>query len=719
MNEKNEFEWIAFYQEFASKLLNYKAHRTELVEKVKAIYANTGMNMPTLERNNNLIDIDPFTVFGLFNKKLTDNNRMKILTAIAELFDVKAPVPTSFDSLPVLNPQNATFYYFVDERGEEDIDDLWDLFDSALSYSKEPTEEHREIISHYFDVAINKKGNGNSKITMALYWISPDSFLNLDSRNEWYIYKSEKIPVDVVNELPAIEPKISASKYFQIVEVLRRYLQSSKSTLKDFKELSFAAWKYSEQVNQEHRTIKVAMDENSTLADNVDGVRYWVYAPGEGSSKWDEFYNAGMMAIGWGEIGDLRAFNTKDAMKKKLKETFDPTLSYKNVGHATWQFVNEMKVGDVVFAKKGSHQLVGRGIVTSEYEFDGDRSDEYKNIRQVNWTHCGEWEHPGKAAIKTLTDVTPYTDYVEQLNALFEDESEEDVEEVELSYPIYTKGNFLSEVYMSEEEYRKLVGVLRIKKNIILQGAPGVGKTFVAKRLAFSMMGVKDVDRVMMVQFHQSYSYEDFIMGFRPSTEGFELKRGAFYNFCKKAEIDEDNDYFFIIDEINRGNLSKIFGELFMLIENDKRGVSLQLLYSDEKFSVPKNIYIIGMMNTAARSLAMLDYALRRRFAFFELKPGFTTEGFRAYRMYLENEKFDKLTACVERLNNEISNDESLGEGFCIGHSYFCNLAPETIDDQVLCGIVEYELIPLLKEYWFDEPVKVKDWSSNLRSALK
>ena len=719
MNEKNEFEWIAFHQEFASKLLNYKAHRTELVEKVKAIYANTGMNMPTLERNNNLIDIDPFTVFGLFNKKLTDNNRMKILTAIAELFDVKAPVPTSFDSLPVLNPQNATFYYFVDERGEEDIDDLWDLFDSALSYAKEPTEEHREIISHYFDVAINKKGNGNSKITMALYWISPDSFLNLDSRNEWYIYKSEKIPVDVVNELPAIEPKISASKYFQIVEVLRRYLQSSKSTLKDFKELSFAAWKYSEQVNQEHRTIKVAMDEKSTLADNVDGVRYWVYAPGEGSSKWDEFYNAGMMAIGWGEIGDLRAFNTKDAMKKKLKETFDPTLSYKNVGHATWQFVNEMKVGDVVFAKKGSHQLVGRGIVTSEYEFDGDRSDEYKNIRQVNWTHCGEWEHPGKAAIKTLTDVTPYTDYVEQLNALFEDESEEDVEEVELSYPIYTKGNFLSEVYMSEEEYRKLVGVLRIKKNIILQGAPGVGKTFVAKRLAFSMMGVKDVDRVMMVQFHQSYSYEDFIMGFRPSTEGFELKRGAFYNFCKKAEIDEDNDYFFIIDEINRGNLSKIFGELFMLIENDKRGVSLQLLYSDEKFSVPKNIYIIGMMNTADRSLAMLDYALRRRFAFFELKPGFTTEGFRAYRMYLENEKFDKLTACVERLNNEISNDESLGEGFCIGHSYFCNLAPETIDDQVLYGIVEYELIPLLKEYWFDEPVKVKDWSSNLRSALK
>ena len=156
-----------------------------------------------------------------------------------------------------------------------------------------------------------------------------------------------------------------------------------------------------------------------------------------------------------------------------------------------------------------------------------------------------------------------------------------------------------------------------------------------------------------------------------------------------------------------------------MLIENDKRGVSLQLLYSDEKFSVPKNIYIIGMMNTADRSLAMLDYALRRRFAFFEIKPGFTTDGFREYRMSLENEKFDKLIACVESLNNVISNDESLGDGFCIGHSYFCNLSPDTIDDQVLSGIVEYELIPLLKEYWFDEPTKVRDWSSNLRSAIK
>ena len=272
---------------------------------------------------------------------------------------------------------------------------------------------------------------------------------------------------------------------------------------------------------------------------------------------------------------------------------------------------------------------------------------------------------------------------------------------------------------MDEEEYDTLVNLIRTKKNVILQGAPGVGKTFAAKRLAYSMMGVKDQERVMMIQFHQSYSYEDFIMGFRPSESGFELKKGAFYNFCKKAEIDSDNDYFFIIDEINRGNLSKIFGELFMLIESDKRGIQLQLLYSDEKFAVPKNVYIIGMMNTADRSLAMLDYALRRRFAFYEMRPGFNTDGFRDYRMSLGNEKFDKLIHAVEALNNAISADDSLGEGFCIGHSYFCNLTTESITDRTLSGIVEYELIPMLKEYWFDEPLKIKDWSEKLRSAIK
>ena len=184
MDNTVKFDWVAFYKELAGKLLQYKDNRPALIEQVRKIYEMTGINLPTLEKDNQIVDIDPFTFFGLFNKKLTDANRLAILQAIASLFDVKEPIPTAFDSIPVLNPQNATFYYFIPDRGENDIQDLWGLFEAALVYSGNPTPENRENVSRFFDLAINKKGNGNSKITMGLYWIAPNSFLNLDSRNE-------------------------------------------------------------------------------------------------------------------------------------------------------------------------------------------------------------------------------------------------------------------------------------------------------------------------------------------------------------------------------------------------------------------------------------------------------------------------------------------------------------------------------------------------------
>lgn len=828
-----QFEWINFYSEFATKLLEFKNNRAELIADIQSAYSAINMKLPKLESEDSIIDIDPFTVFGLFNKGITNANRTAILESFATVFNIKSKVPDNFDGIPVLNNLKATYYGFKDDRQATDIDNLWGLYESAINLAEKDDAANREIFTKWYDTVHDQLGI-RWNITMGLYWVRPYEFINLDSRNRWFIVDPDNMPVDFVNSVKKKLNKVPyAEEYLAIKDACLHALKDGNYEYKNYPELSYRAWIVSKQVNQEKAEVKgkksskaaflrwfapliqalrdlggsgtpaearAKIIENEQLSEdeinetrgknnvnkfenevafarnylvnagyidksvygiwtlteagksvdmtsemasdifknvlcsspskqgkNIDAladedvhtVRYWLYAPGEGSCMWDEFYTSGIMAIGWGVIGDLSTFDSKDAMKIKMREVIDESLSYKNAAHATWQFANEMKIGDIVFVKKGMHQIIGRGVVMSDYEYDNTRDDEYKNIRQVDWTHNGVWPHPGQAVMKTLTDITSYTDYVEKLNSLFEDETEEDAEDVEKTYPPYTKEDFLSEVFMPEEEYDKLSGILRIKKNIILQGAPGVGKTFVAKRIAFSMMGVKDVERVMMVQFHQSYSYEDFIMGFRPSTDGFELKRGAFYNFCKKAEIDGDNDYFFIIDEINRGNLSKIFGELFMLIENDKRGVSLQLLYSDEKFSVPKNIYIIGMMNTADRSLAMLDYALRRRFAFFEIKPGFTTDGFIEYRMSLENEKFDKLIACVESLNNVISNDESLGDGFCIGHSYFCNLLPDTINDQVLSGIVEYELIPLLKEYWFDEPTKVKDWSSNLRSAIK
>ena len=211
-------------------------------------------------------------------------------------------------------------------------------------------------------------------------------------------------------------------------------------------------------------------------------------------------------------------------------------------------------------------------------------------------------------------------------------------------------------------------------------------------------------------------------MGYRPIENGFKLETGVFYDFCNKAKDDTNNDYFFIIDEINRGNLSRIFGELFMLIESDKRGqeYKVNLLYDKNKeFYVPNNLYIIGLMNTADRSLAFLDYALRRRFAFFDMMPGFDNENFKKDLEKLKNDKFKNLIDCIKNLNEEIKNDESLGVGFQIGHSFFCNLKNDDKLDESLKRIVMYEILPLLREYWFDEADKIKKWSDNLENCIK
>lgn len=283
----------------------------------------------------------------------------------------------------------------------------------------------------------------------------------------------------------------------------------------------------------------------------------------------------------------------------------------------------------------------------------------------------------------------------------------------------YDKNDFLNEVFIDEDKYDSIVSILNKKKNIILEGAPGVGKTFMAKRLAYSTIGSKDKNKVELIQFHQSYSYEDFIEGYRPNENGFELQRGIFYKLCKKAYNDKSNNYYLIIDEINRGNLSKIFGELLMLIEYDKREDSLKLAYSEEDFSVPENLYIIGLMNTADRSLALIDYALRRRFSFIRIEPAFDSKKF----LKDFSEKFDKdyskVLDIIKKINDAIENDKSLGSGFKIGHSYFCpNLKDRKGNKKDLEDIIRYEIIPLLEEYWYDDEDTLIQWENALNGVI-
>lgn len=283
----------------------------------------------------------------------------------------------------------------------------------------------------------------------------------------------------------------------------------------------------------------------------------------------------------------------------------------------------------------------------------------------------------------------------------------------------YGRNEFLADVYMDGNRYDQLAAILLRKKNVILQGAPGVGKTFCARRLAWSIVGERDNSCIEFVQFHQNYSYEDFIMGYRPEGDTFELKYGIFYRFCQRAANQPDKKFFFIIDEINRGNMSKIFGELLMLIEADYRGTKATLAYNGMPFSVPENLYLIGMMNTADRSLAMIDYALRRRFSFFDMQPGFETEGFVKYRKNLKNETVDELLKHVCDLNAEIARDKSLGRGFCIGHSYFCGHKPEEDADEWCRQVVDFDILPMLREYWFDDEDKVMKWDNVLHGAFQ
>ncbi len=446
-------------------------------------------------------------------------------------------------------------------------------------------------------------------------------------------------------------------------------------------------------------TLEITEDPKQvTVAITTEPQYYWLNA---NPKIWD----FEKVAIGQTQV--YTSHNDKGNKRQKYKYFADVKPGDLLIGYVTSP---QKEIVALCQITKGIHQTpYGEGIEFKKIETFPNPVG-YDELRAIpDLKEC----EPLINNLGRLFMITP--DEYEVIRAIIDERNP--AEEPQRTLAKYDLRDALSEVFFTEAELSDLLSRLRRKKNLILQGPPGVGKTFIARRLAYLMMGVKDPSRVEMVQFHQSYSYEDFIQGMRPDGNGgFRLKNGIFFNFCRRAQRDPDQNYFFIIDEINRGNLSRIFGEMMMLIEHDKRGAdfAIPLTYgesADDRFYIPANLHLIGTMNTADRSLAMVDYALRRRFAFANLQPRFDSEGF-ATSLH----KSDAIPGLVETirtrlgaLNKLIADDtRNLGAGFCIGHSFFCPNG-QPVNEIWYREIIESEIRPLLEEYWMDEPEKAAE----------
>ena len=455
--------------------------------------------------------------------------------------------------------------------------------------------------------------------------------------------------------------------------------------------------------------IAVQWEVDPSVKNIAPGSAWWMYAPGNNAVYWDAYFEEGIMGLGWGELGDLSKYPTKESITSKFRElSGDPAASYKNDSLACWEFANAIKIGDIIIPKRGVSEYLGYGIVDSDYRYEPERGD-FANIRTVKWIKQGNYPETNEPIVlKTLTNITHYKEYVARLRTMIIDSPSTQAASIARPTALYDSR----------------------PRNFILYGPPGTGKTWSTSSFALSLAEGRDFEsyaaessdelkrrysllveagRVEFVTFHQSFSYEEFIEGIRPKVHGdgltYAIEDGIFKSFCAKARADTGNPYIFIIDEINRGNVARVFGELITLIEGDKRegaknASSSRLPYSRTRFSIPVNVFIVGTMNTADRSVEALDTALRRRFCFKEMPPKLSllAEGEFAIPEVALNLLLDTINRRIARL---VDKDHQ------IGHAYF--LSVHEADDPIVAlrEVFRDNIIPLLKEYFYNDPAKI------------
>ena len=814
MNEAT-FNWSEIYEEFATKLLEYKNDRKDLISKLQNVYEEIDMKLPKMESNGEILDIDPFTIFGLFNKGITDDNRKRILGGIAKQFNLKNEVPSSFDGIPLVNNLRSTFFNFAEERGENDINNLWEVFESAIRYADNPTQGNKLKIESTYNNVIKQKGI-QWNITMGLYWIRPNTYINLDSKNREFIIKQKILPEQFIQEINKFKNIPNGEQYIQLCDLLLEKIKDGQYGYRDFKELSFMAYEqdvYWPPVNDYNPNIGInewiefLQKDKKDYPEALEMLKVMYDLGGEATcKKLGEIlgkHSSSCLSIGK-NLGRRAKdkFNLSPYMDGKTERFFvipflgrhiyqDGKQLYSwKIRSELMEALNSMNLEKVQLGNTQNTDIAkntilygppgtGKTYNTVMYAVAIIENKKLEEIKKENYTEVidryNKYKEDGLIEFTTFHQSYGYEEFIEGIKPVIHSDEEDEtdiqyevvpglfkkfcdiagkpilrkekcdigINESPTIWKISLEGsgeNSTRTECMKNEHIR--IGYDEYGREItnLFKGAAGrnILNYFINDMsigdIVMSCYDCNTVDAIGVVtgeyEWHDEYAQYKrlrkvnwIVKGIKENiikiNNGSRLSNPTVYKLSmdlsdvmeiiekyskNTIEVEEKKkNHVFIIDEINRGNISKIFGELITLIEPTKRigqneGQKVRLPYSQKLFGVPNNVYLIGTMNTADRSIATIDTALRRRFNFKEMLPneevldGIYVEDVSIKDMFIKMNK--RITVLFDREHT-------------LGHAYFLPLkADPTI--YTLANIFENSIIPLLQEYFYEDYEKIR-----------